>query len=42
MTIFGPQIGSTVTYVICAPLVEETCKQVSIKGGFTKEFAVIF
>lgn len=42
MTIFGPQIGSTATSVICAPLVEETCKQVSIKGGFIKEFAVIF
>lgn len=42
MLLFGPKIGPILTNVICAPIVEEGAKVVSIKGKFDVEFAVVF
>lgn len=40
--IFNQTIANNVTSVLVAPITEEFAKQVSIKGGFTAEFAAIF
>lgn len=40
--IFNETIADNITAVLVAPITEEFAKQVSIKGGFTAEFAAIF
>ena len=40
--LFGDVVGTNIAVVVCAPINEETCKQIAIKGGFLKEFLVVF
>lgn len=40
--LFGPMIGDVLGYVFSAPLTEEAAKQLSIRGGYEKEYFVIF
>lgn len=39
--LMGP-VGNMITGCIVAPIVEENAKQQAIKGGFTKEFSILF
>lgn len=41
-TTLFPGVGTFIAYAIVAPIFEELCKAVSIKGEFTAEFAVVF
>ena len=40
--ITGPTVGMQITIVVVAPLVEESAKQISMKGNFDKEFYILF
>lgn len=40
--LFGPLFGSVIGGCVCAPIVEEYAKQMAIRGGFVKEFTVVF
>ena len=42
LTILFKGIGSYLTGVLVAPIVEENAKQIAIKDGITKEFTVVF
>jgi len=40
-SLFGP-FGNTITIVLVGPVIEESCKKMAAKGGFSDEFNVVF
>lgn len=41
-TLFGKTVGSVLSVCISAPICEELCKQIAVKGDFVTEFTVVF
>lgn len=39
--LLGP-VGTILDAVLCAPIIEESAKVISVKGGYTVEFALVF
>lgn len=36
------QFGTNLVVCLAAPLIEEACKAIAVKGGFSKEFTIVF
>lgn len=42
LTILMPAVGGTIYAIIGAPIIEEASKSIAVKGGFEKEYMIVF